>query len=246
MEAGNRCFDKEVPEETNRRIIDSCSDILLPYTRHSRDYLIREGYHPKNIIVTGNPIHEVLNYYRPLIEERTPFETLEVEPHDYFLVTLHRSENVDHKERLQEIMKAFETLAVEHDKTVLISVHPRLKKYLENFNILPESKKIKLVKPLGFLDFVRLQQKAYCVLSDSGTVPEECSILNVPCVLLRTSTERPELLETGSFILGGRNLETICQSVSAVLRNNDCDIMPHDYLSKTVSRTITHVMTGCL
>ncbi len=246
MEAGNRCFDNEVPEEINRRIIDSCSDILLPYTRNSQGYLLKEGYHPKSIIVTGNPIHEVIDYYMSSIDKTNPLKKLNVKDKDYFLVTLHRAENVDKQYRLQTFMDIFDHLASDYNKDILVSVHPRMKKRLHDFGITPQNNKVKLIDAFGFFEFIHLQKKAFCVLSDSGTVPEECAILNVPCVLLRTSTERPELLESGSFILAGRDPDTIMNAVKNVTQSNIKSDIPNDYKPLTVSQTVARIIISGL
>jgi len=246
MEAGNRCFDNEVPEEVNRRIIDSCSDILMPYTRNSRDYLLQEGYQPKSIVVTGNPIHEVIDYYMPSIEKANPLKKLDAKAKDYFLVTLHRAENVDKKDSLQNFMNIFDKLSSDYNKYILISVHPRMRKRLDDFGIKPKSNKIKLIDAFGFFDFIHLQKNSYCVLSDSGTVPEECAILNIPCVLLRKVTERPELLEVGSFILAGSNPDTILNAVKNVTQSKIKQNIPDDYKSISVSQTVTRLIVGGL
>lgn len=245
MEAGNRCFNDEVPEEINRRIIDSCSDLLLPYTNHSRQYLLKEGYHPQSIIVTGNPIHEVVKYYLSEIDMQTPLKKLNITSKNYFLVTLHRAENVDHIDRLKTFIQAFEDLATTYNKPVLISVHPRLRKRINEFGI-KTSSKLLLLDAFGFFEFVKLQKDAFCVLSDSGTVPEECSILNVPVVLLRSSTERPELLECGAMIMTGRNPQMIIDAVRVMTSGKMHYDLPIDYKDTNVSDKIAHILLSDL
>ena len=191
MEAGNRCYDDNVPEETNRKIIDSLSTYLLPYTQRSRENLLTEGYHPSKIIVIGNPIVEVLKVQHKAIEKRQIQE-------EYILVTLHRDENVTNKIVLQNIISALEELSKTYK--IIFSVHPKLEEMISKFDIKVD-KSIQLSKPFGLKEFLNLEKYAKCVLSDSGTVPEECCIFGTPCVLLRTSTERPELLENNSMIL---------------------------------------------
>lgn len=241
MEAGNRCFDDEVPEEVNRPVIDKCSSILMPYTQHSRRYLLKEGYEGKNIIVTGNPIVEVLAHYNNQINASTVVEKLNLTAQNYMLCSLHREENIDYKDRLKGFMEAFETLASEYNMPVVISVHPRLKARLEEFDITPECDDIKMIDALGFFDFNQLQKQACCVLSDSGTVPEECAIHQTPVVLLRTSTERPELVESGLMVVAGRQSDVIFPAVAAALGKTNYDL-PQDYKNTDVSGTVVSIL----
>jgi UDP-N-acetylglucosamine 2-epimerase (non-hydrolysing) len=209
LEAGNRCYDDMVPEEINRRIIDSCSEYLLPYTQRSREQLLLEGYHPSKIIVLGNPIGEVLSQYINNIDEKKILKQYKVSTKKYILVTLHRTENITNKESLQSITAAINQIS---KKTkILLSVHPKLESMLKAFNIKLEKNVIRN-KPFRFKEFVALMKNAKTVLSDSGTVPEECSILKVPVVLMRASTERPELLENNSMILSGIFTDDIIQA----------------------------------
>ncbi len=244
MEAGNRCFDDEVPEEVNRPLIDKCSAVLLPYTEHSRKHLLNEGYSAKRITVTGNPITEVLTHYLPKAEKSDVLERLNLEKGGYFLSTLHREENIEHKERLESFISAFEEISTKHKKPILLSVHPRTKKKLEQFQISPKTDMVKFVDALGFFDFIQLQKNAACVLSDSGTVPEECSILGVPNVLLRTSTERPELFEAGSMIISGRKKNDIVNATNTALNQGNSWQIPLDYKDCNVSDKVTKIITS--
>ena len=184
LEAGNRCYDDRVPEEVNRRIIDHSSTVLMPYTERSKDNLVREGIDRDRIFVTGNPIKEVLDHFDSRIEASEVLKSLSVNPFDYFLVTLHRAENVDIRERLAMIFSGLEEIASKFGKTVLVSVHPRTADKLEEFDIKPTTSNIRLLKPFGFFDFVKLEKNSLAVLTDSGTIKEECSIFRVPNITL--------------------------------------------------------------
>ncbi len=244
MEAGNRCFDRRVPEEVNRRIIDHSSTILLPYTERSKENLIAEGIERERIYVTGNPIKEVLDNFSQKIEESDSLEKFDVKPSEYFLVTLHRAENVDLPERLKMIFEAFSQLVKKFGKTMLISVHPRTAEKLKKFKIEVASDKIKLLEPLGFFDFVKLEKNAMAVLSDSGTVQEECAIFGVPNVTLRDVTERPETIECGSNILSGAGFGSILLSVELAIAQMPDWTPPIEYLNPNVSRTVSKIILG--
>ncbi|NDK09864.1 UDP-N-acetylglucosamine 2-epimerase (non-hydrolyzing) [Candidatus Gracilibacteria bacterium] len=225
MEAGNRCFDETVPEENNRKIIDSLSTYLLPYTQRSRENLLLEGYHPSKIIVTGNPISEVISKY-------TIIENISKEK--YVLVTLHRHENLIDKNKLEEIFSALRKIS--EKQKVVLSLHPKLKNMLEKYDI-KLGDYIEGHLPFTFSEFISLEKFATCVLSDSGTVPEECSIFKTPCILLRTSTERPELLENNSMVLSGTRYEEIVQAFEVAI-NTSIGEIPSDYKDLNVSEKI--------
>lgn len=231
MEAWNRCYNQNVPEETNRKVIDSVSEYLLPYTQRSRENLLTEWYHPSKIIVTWNPITEVIKKHEDAIWEKQ-------EKWDYILVTLHREENVTNKGNLENIVSALNEIS-KHN-TVILSVHPKLEQMIKKFNIIFE-KNIKLHKPFGFKKFLNLEKYAKCVLSDSWTVPEECNILWTPCVLLRTSTERPELLENNSMILSWIFKEEILSSYKVAISTSIWEI-PNDYKDIDVSEKILKII----
>jgi len=184
MEAGNRCYDDRVPEEVNRRIIDHSSDILLPYTERSRHNLLKEGISGDRIYVTGNPILEVIQYYDSSICQSKVLSDLSLHPRGYFLVTMHRTENVDVEDRLRSLIKSFDNLEREYNMPVLISTHPHTRKRLKSFNINVDNKNVKFLEPFGFFDFITLERNALCVISDSGTVQEECCIFRVPNVTI--------------------------------------------------------------
>lgn len=202
MEAGNRCFDWRVPEEKNRRLIDHISDWLLPYTPRSREYLLREGIEPDKVFVSGNPITEILERFRTRWEASDALARLGLSERGYVLVTAHRQECVDVPERLRAICDGLQLVAGELDQPVVWSVHPRTRGKLEQLGIELDAR-IRLEEPFGFFDFVRLESTASLVITDSGTVQEECSLLRVPAVTCRETTERPETLECGSNILSG-------------------------------------------
>jgi UDP-N-acetylglucosamine 2-epimerase (non-hydrolysing) len=244
MEAGNRCYDDRVPEEVNRRIIDHSSDVLLPYTERSRQNLLREGIPGHRIYVTGNPIYEVLQHYKPRIDASRIHENLGLEKGKYFLVTMHRAENVDIEGRLRSLTEAFERLRLEYGIPVIVSTHPRTRLRMQSFGVDAANPDVRFLDPFGFLDFVALEQSAFCVLSDSGTVQEECSIFKVPSVTLRDTTERSETLEYGNNILSGADVESVLQCVKVILlRGANCAIPP-EYLRENVSNTIAHLVLG--
>lgn len=224
MEAGNRCFHEKVPEEINRRIIDHCSDILMPYTERSRQNLLAEGIHSSKIYVTGNPIKEVID----------SVQIPEFYPADYYLVTLHREENVDNAERLKKFVGVLKSL----DKPVVWSVHPRTRKRLEGIET---GKNITLREPLSFTHFLGNEKGAYCVLTDSGTVQEECAIFGVPCVTLRDTTERPETIESGSNFLSGT--DRIEDGIKA-MTSKGTNRIPEEYTWTNVSDTVVNIVLG--
>ena len=244
MEAGNRCYDDRVPEEINRRIIDHCSDVLMPYTERSRANLLREGIAGERIYVTGNPINEVIQHYEPRITQSQALADLGLAAGKYFLVTMHRAENVDIQGRLMGLTTALDRLQQEYHLPVVISTHPRTKSKMERFGLKAENAQVRYLPPFGFFDFVTLERNARCVLSDSGTVQEECCIFHVPNVTLRDVTERPETIECGSNMLSGANPEMVLQCVRAVLAQ-ECDWQaPREYLADKVSDTVVKIVLG--
>jgi UDP-N-acetylglucosamine 2-epimerase (non-hydrolysing) len=242
MEAGNRCFDPRVPEETNRRVIDSCSEVLLPYTERSRQYLLAEGFAPQNIFVTGNPIGEILSRFDQQISASSILETLDIEPRGFLLVTLHRSENVDEQCRLLGFLKAFNDLGEKLDVSVVVSLHPRTRSKLQDLGQVEISSRVKLCPPFGFFDFVKLEKAARCVLTDSGTVQEETAILGVPNVILRDVTERPETVEVGSTIITGPSSEEIVERVVQACSMDVDWTAPPEYLKGNVASTVVRIL----
>jgi len=245
MEAGNRCYDDRVPEEVNRRIIDHSSDVLLPYTERSRSNLLREGLPNDRIYVTGNPIREVLDHYSSQIDKSSALKNLNVEAKKYFLITLHRAENVDVPKRLSSFLDAFNLLYKEYSLPLICSLHPRTRSQLLKQGKDMQKIRVITVDPLGLFDFVHLEKNALCVLTDSGTVQEECCLFRVPTVTLRDVTERPETIEVGSNMLSGSSPNSILSCVKTVLNHSSNWNPPPEYLVKNVSNTIVKVLLGC-
>ena len=247
MEAGNRCYDDRVPEEVNRRVIDHSSDVLMPYTERSRANLLREGIEGHRVFVTGNPILEVLEHYRGKTDAAPVLERLGLARGSYFLVTLHRAENVDVPERLALFVDAFQRLHAEHHVPVVLSVHPRTRARLAAGGYrLDSGGGVQAHEPFGLFDFVKLEKNARCVLSDSGTVQEECCLFRVPNVTIRDVTERPETIEAGSNVLSGASPETILACVRTVLARPADWTPPPEYLRTDVSGTVLRIVVGHL
>ena len=246
MEAGNRCYDDRVPEEVNRRIVDHASDVLLPYTERSRANLLREGIAGERIFVTGNPIKEVLDYYSARIDASSVLARLAVKQGQYFLVTMHRAENVDNPARLADFIEAFNLLHQQYHIPVLCSLHPRTRSQLEKQGRVLESSGVKTFNPLGLFDFVHLEKMAKCVLTDSGTVQEECCLFGVPNVTIRDVTERPETIEAGSNILSGAKPQAIIHAVDLALQCQASWEPPREYLVNSVSSTVMKILNGFL
>jgi len=242
MEAGNRCYNDKVPEEINRRIIDHSSDFLMPYTQRSKENLVREGIDRNRIFVTGNPINEVILNFKKRINANTILNKLKIKKDKYFLVTMHRAENVDDISNLKSLVHALENLHSIYGYPIICSLHPRTADKMKKFNISITNKDIHFLTPMGFFEFIKLEQNAFCVLSDSGTVQEECSILAVPNVTIRDVTERPETLECGSNILSGMAVENIIQSVKLVINLKSKWSAPDEYNEKYVSDKILRII----
>ena len=244
LEAGNRCYDDRVPEEVNRRIIDHSSSILLPYTERSKENLVREGIERERIFVVGNPIKQVLDEFSDQIEKSEILKTLEAKPQQYFLATVHRAENVDTADRLTHLFNGMAAVAERFQLPFFISVHPRTAEKLIQHGIQASEDWIRLLEPLGFFDFVHLERNARAVLTDSGTVQEECCIFGVPNVTLRDVTERPETIEAGSNIVSGSDTDTILRSVEIVVAETTSWLPPREYLSPNVAETVTRIVLG--
>jgi len=213
MEAGNRCFDFNVPEEINRRIIDHIADFNLVYTEHARRHLISEGLPQRRIYLTGSPMKEVLLHYMPKIEKSKVLESLSLEKGKYFIVSTHREENVDNKENLDKILFILNRLAADYKLPVIVSTHPRTRKRLEMITEMQMNPLIQFLKPFGFVDYIFLQMNALCAISDSGTISEESSMLNFPAISLRQSMERPEAQDAGTIILTGFEPDVVIKSI---------------------------------
>ena len=244
MEAGNRCYDDRVPEEVNRRLIDHSSDVLMPYTERSRANLLKEGIRGERIYVTGNPIKEVLDHYSEQIAASRVMRDLNIEDGRFFLVTLHREENVDIPDRLSGFIEAFYRLSKQYDVPVICSLHPRTRNQLQKQEKEMEKGDVRVIEPLGLFDFVHLERKAMCTLTDSGTVQEECCIFQVPSVTLRDVTERPETFESGSSILSGCEPDMILSCVKTALGRKFEWEPPPEYLVNNVSGTVVNIILG--
>jgi UDP-N-acetylglucosamine 2-epimerase (non-hydrolysing) len=242
MEAGNRCYDDRVPEEVNRRIIDHSSDILMPYTERSRANLLREGIPGERIYVIGNPIYEVLKHYEPQIRESNAVGELGLEAGRYFLVTMHRAENVDVGNRLQSLVTAFDRLQQEHGIPVIVSTHPHTQARMRDFGVGTKNESVRFLEPFGFFDYIALERSALCVLTDSGTVQEECSISRVANVTIRDVTERPETIECGGNILSGADPEMVAHCVRTVLSGPCSWSPPLEYVVEHVSDTVVKIV----
>jgi len=224
MEAGNRSFDERVPEEINRRIVDHISDINMPLTEHARRYLIAEGIKAENVIKTGSCMQEVLEYYAPKIEKSDALERLGLERREYFLISAHREENIDTPQRLTGLLESLNALAKTYDVPVIFSVHPRTRKRLDDLAHSEIDARVKFMKAMGFLDYIQLQKKALCVISDSGTIAEECSLLNLPAVTLRQAHERPEGMDEGTVIMSDLVPKSVLNSVAIALAHYEEDV----------------------
>lgn len=251
MEAGNRCFDFNVPEETNRRIIDHIADFNLVYTEHARRHLLSEGLPHRRIYLTGSPMNEVLTYYLPKIEASDIIKRLKLKSGDYFVVSIHREENVDKEENLLILLETLNNITEEFGKRVIVSTHPRTRKRLEdlraNSSLFNSHSALEFLKPFGFFDYVKLQKNALCVISDSGTINEESSILDFPAITVRNSMERPEGLDTGSITITGLNKEVIINSIRLVLTEAGKGIKKEfsdDYKIENTSWRVVKLITG--
>jgi UDP-N-acetylglucosamine 2-epimerase (non-hydrolysing) len=247
MEAGNRCFDFNVPEEINRRIIDHISDFNLCYTEHARRHLLSEGLPHRRIYITGSPMREVLETNMERIRASSALSDLALQPQKYFLASIHREENVDRRENLTALIDAFEALVEKYGLPVIVSTHPRTRKRLEKLGRATTADKVRFMKPFGFLDYVNLQMHAACVLSDSGTICEESSILDFPAVTVRTALERPEAMDTGSIILTGLDRATIVHAVevqmAADIRSKGMCV-PLDYQVDNTAHRVLKIILG--
>jgi UDP-N-acetylglucosamine 2-epimerase len=245
MEAGNRCFDYRVPEEINRKIVDHIADINLTYSQIAREYLLREGLPPDQVICTGSPMREVLEYYKPKIDKSNVLDQLKLEPHKYFIVSAHREENVDNEVNLKKLFEILNLLGREYKLPIIVSTHPRTKKRIEALN-LKANEHVVFSKPFGFFDYIKLQTSAKVVLSDSGTITEESSILDFPAINIRESSERPEGFEEGAVMMVGLDTKTIMQSLKVLVgrvKTNQRNLpMVADYQPDNISKKIVPII----
>lgn len=246
MEAGNRCFDQRVPEEINRKIVDHISDINMTYTEHARRYLLAEGIKPEMVIKTGSPMKEVLGHYLAQSETSDILKHLQVEPERYFVVSAHREENIDNDVNFENLLESLNAIAKKYNKPVIVSTHPRTRKRLEELNANNLDAGIRFLKPLGFFDYVKLQMNAFCVISDSGTITEESSILNFPAVMIRQAHERPEGMDEGTLIMCGLKSDRVLKSIDIITNqysrgNRQFRLVP-DYDTENVSKKVLRII----
>jgi len=245
MEAGNRCFDQRVPEELNRKIVDHLSDINMPLTEQARDYLIAEGIKPETVIKTGSCMKEILLYYKDKIDSSGILNKLKVKKGSYFIVSSHREENVDYKENLTSFIESLNELVKTYSLPIIVSTHPRTRKRIEKLKMHKIDDKIKFLKPLGFFDYVNLQQNSKCVISDSGTLSEESSILGFPAIMIRAAHERPEGMDEGSVVMSGLDKNRILESVNMVTNQFESGKKPRivsDYNVDNVSLKVSRII----
>lgn len=246
MEAGNRCFDLRVPEEINRKIVDHISDINLTYTEHARRYLLAEGVKPETVIKTGSPMKEVIECYRPQIEASSVLDNLHLKAGEYFVVSAHREENVDSEENFSNLLDSLNAIAAKYDRPIIFSTHPRTRKRLEARGDEGLDPRIRFLKPLCFFEYAKLQMNATCVISDSGTVTEESSILNFPAVTIRQAHERPEGMDEGTLIMCGLQADRVMESIEVVVSQYSKDPrrfrLVHDYDTNNVSQKVLRII----
>ncbi|CAK7082256.1 MAG: UDP-2,3-diacetamido-2,3-dideoxy-D-glucuronate 2-epimerase [Parabacteroides sp.] len=246
MEAGNRCFDQRVPEEINRKIVDHLSDINMPLSEHARRYLIAEGLRPETVIKTGSPMTEVLLYHLPEIDKNNILEKEGLKKGEYFIVSTHREENVDSEQNFSDLLNSLQAVVDKYQKKVIVSTHPRTRKKLETIGFVNENPMIEFMKPFGFPEYIKLQQNAFCVISDSGTITEESSILHFPAITIRQAHERPEGMDEGTLIMTGLNSERIVDSIEIVTsqhteKGNSIHSIP-DYAADNVSKKVVRII----
>ncbi len=246
MEAGNRCFDQRVPEEINRKLVDHMSDVNMPYTEHARRYLLAEGIPPDTIIKTGSPMKEIIAHYMPAIEKSDVLDRLGLKAEEFFLVSMHREENVDSDNNFAELLASLNAIAKKYGKPIIISTHPRIRNRLEERSRGELAKELQFLKPLGFLNYVKLQTQAFCVISDSGTITEESSILNFPAITIRDAHERPEGMDEGTLIMSGLRAERVLQSIEIVTSQHSNSKrqfkLVGDYDTESVSKKVVRII----
>jgi UDP-N-acetylglucosamine 2-epimerase (non-hydrolysing) len=246
MEAGNRCFDQRVPEELNRKVLDHLSDINLVLTEHARRYLISEGISPETIIKTGSHMSEVLDFYMASIEQSSILGTLDLKPHNFFLVSVHREENVDSLKNMIDLMQTLNLLAENYDLPVIVSTHPRTQNRLNTLDLGKLNPHIRFLKPFGFFDYIKLQMESFCILSDSGTITEEASLLNLPAITIRNAHERPEGMDVGTLIMSGLKPDHVLDAVKVIISDHNPQTrlmqVPEDYESGLVSKKILRIV----
>ncbi len=246
MEAGNRCFDQRVPEELNRKVLDHLSDINMVLTEHARRYLIAEGIRPETIIKTGSHMREVLNHYMPKVQKSDVLQSMGLVANNYFIVSAHREENVDTPQNLLDLLDTLNALAETYDIPLVISTHPRTRLRLDALDVSKFNPHIRFLKPFGFCDYIKLQMEALCVISDSGTITEEASLLNLPAITIRNAHERPEGMDAGTLIMTGLKKERVLDAIRVIVSEHDKSrrvMQPiQDYEASSVSKQVLRVV----
>lgn len=246
MEAGNRCFDQRVPEEINRKIVDHLSDINMPLSEHARRYLLAEGLRPETVIKTGSPMTEVLKYHLPEVEKNDVLEKEGLKKGEYFIVSTHREENVDSEKNFTDLLASLNAITAKYGKKVIVSTHPRTRKKLEEIGFTNTNPMIEFMKPFGFMEYIKLQMNAFCVISDSGTITEESSILHFPAITIRQAHERPEGMDEGTLIMTGLNSKRILDSIDVVTSQHaegkDAIHSIPDYAADNVSKKVVRII----
>jgi len=247
MEAGNRCFDQRVPEELNRKVLDHLSDINFVLTEHARRYLISEGVRPETIIKTGSHMGEVLDFYMPKIKQSDVMTRMKLEPGKFFIVSAHREENVDSPQNFSDMFDTLNAIAKKYDYPVIVSTHPRTRKRLDELNLGELNPNVQFLKPFGFCDYIKLQMEAMCVVSDSGTITEEGSLLNLPAITIRNAHERPEGMDVGTLIMSGLKKDRVLDAINVIVKQHKKDVrivssVPDYESSACVSKQILRVV----
>ena len=246
MEAGNRCFDQRVPEELNRKVLDHLSDINLVLTEHARRYLIAEGIRPETIIKTGSHMREVLDYYMPKIHQSNVLQRMGLEANKFFIVSAHREENIDSPENMLNMIETLNALAEVYNYPVIVSTHPRTQKRLDTMELGSLNPHIQFLKPFGFCDYIKLQMEALCVVSDSGTITEEASLLNLPAITIRNAHERPEGMDVGTLIMSGLKKARVLDAVRIIIAQHDKTLRVmqsvQDYEAGPVSKQLLRIV----
>ena len=246
MEAGNRCFDQRVPEEVNRKIVDHLSDINMPLSEHARRYLLSEGLRPETIIKTGSPMTEVLAFHEEEINKNRILEREGLQKGEYFIVSAHREENIDSPQNFSNLLDTLSAIVQKYKKKVIVSTHPRTKKKLESIGFVNNNPLIEFMKPFGFLEYVKMEQNAFCVISDSGTITEESSILHFPAIMIRQAHERPEGMDEASVVMSGLRSDRVIESIDLVTSqyadDNNSIHSIKDYAPDNVSKKVVRII----
>lgn len=246
MEAGNRCFDQRVPEEINRKIVDHLSDINMPLSEHARRYLLNEGFPPETVIKTGSPMTEVLFYHKEMYEKNPILEKENLKKGDYFIVSTHREENVDSEKNFSDLLASLNAIVERYGKRVIVSTHPRTRKKLEAIGFANSNPMVEFMKPFGFMEYIQLQRNAFCVISDSGTITEEASILGFPAITIRQAHERPEGMDEGTLVMSGLNTARILDAIDLVTsqygENKEVIRRISDYTATNVSKKVVRII----